>query len=225
MMNKQTNKKIKISETATRRYIENRRFTIQSLAEELEMKPVEIFELFPNRKSILLFFYESRLLIYKEQTKSIDNYSDFSLAEKLSNFFLTLLDQFLEHREFVLETYHSFISKKPRRTAFEKEFKNEIQTIFKSDRKLSGSASFFVNSLLYKTIYCHFNALMLFWANDGSDKYEQSFALVDKWCSLIEELFYNKILDKGFDFGKFLFYNSPFKEAFSGMNRNGDNTQ
>lgn len=221
-MNKQTNKKIKISEAAAKRYIENHRFTIQSLAEELEMKPVEIFELFPNRKSILLFFYQSRILIYKEQTKSIEKYSDFSLSEKLSNLFLTLLDQFLEYREFVLETYHSFISKSPLTTSFEKDFKNELRAIFTSDHQLSGSASFFVNRLLYKTIYCHFHALILFWSNDESEKYEQSFALVDKWCSLIEELFYNKILDKGFDFGKFLFYNSPFKETFSGINKNGD---
>lgn len=224
-MNKETKKKIEISETATKRYIENNRFTIQSLAEELEMNPKEIFELFPNRKSILLFFYESRILIYKEQTKAIDSYSDFSLSEKLSNLFLTLLDEFLEYREFVLETYNKFISKNPLGTDFENEFKNELKTIFESDTQLSGSASFFVNRFLYGTIYCHFHALILFWANDESEKYEQSLALVDKWCSLIEELFYNKILDKGFDFGKFLFYNSPFKHAFSSIKRSGEESQ
>lgn len=224
-MDKLTKKKIKISETATRRYIENNRFTIQSLAEELDIKPKEIFELFPNRKSILLFFYESRILIYKEQSKSIDSYSDFSLSEKLSNLFLTLLDEFMEHREFVLETYNKFISKNALSTNFEKEFKNELKTIFESDEQLSGSAAFFVNRFLYGTIYCHFHALLLFWSNDESEKYEQSSALVDKWCSLIQELFYNKVLDKGFDFGKFLFYNSPFKHAFSSVKRSGDKSQ
>lgn len=221
-MDKQSKRKIKISETATRKYIQNSRFTIQSLADELDMKPKEIFELFPNRKSILLFFYESRILLYQEQSESIDNYSDFSLSEKLSSLFLTLLDEFMDHREFVLETYGKFVSKNPLKTDFEKRFKNELKTIFKSDRQLSVSASFFVNRLLYGTIYCHFHALILFWMNDESDKYEKSFALVDKWCSLIQELFYNKILDKGFDFGKFLFYNSPFKHAFSSIKRSGE---
>lgn len=221
-MNKETKKKIEISETATRRYIENNRFTIQSLADDLDIKPKEIFELFPNRKSILLYFYESRILIYKDQTKAINGYSDFSLSEKLSNLFLTLLDEFMEYREFVLQTYSTFISKNPFGSNFEKEFKNELKIIFESDKQLSGSASFFVNSFLYGTIYCHFHALILFWSNDESEKYDQSFALVDKWCSLIQELFYNKILDKGFDFGKFLFYNSPFKDAFSSVKRNGE---
>ncbi|MDZ7718461.1 MAG: hypothetical protein U5K72_06535 [Balneolaceae bacterium] len=220
-MDKQTKKKIKISETAAKRYIENNRFTIQSLAERLDMKSSEIFELFPNRKSILLYFYESRLLICKDQTKLIDSYAEFSLSEKMSNLFLTLLDEFLEYREFVLETYKQFIVKSPFNTAFEKEFKRELKSIFESDDQLSGSASFFVNRLLFNTIYCHFHALILFWSNDESEKFEQSFALVDKWCSLIEELFYNKILDKGFDFGKFLFYNSPFKQAFSGITNSG----
>lgn len=185
------------------------------------MKSAEIFELFPNRKSILLFFYKSRLLKYREQTKSIEGYSDFTLSEKLSNLFLTLLDQFLDYREFVLETYNKFISKNALKTDFEKEFKDELKTIFKSDDQISASASFFINGLLYKIIYCHFHALILFWSNDESEKFEKSYALVDKWCSLIEELFYNKILDKGFDFGKFLFYTSPFKQAFSDIKSDG----
>ncbi|WP_234567033.1 hypothetical protein [Rhodohalobacter sp. 614A] len=221
-MDKQTKKKAKIAETAAKRYIENSRFTIQSLTKELDMKSAEIFELFPNRKSILLFFYESRLLAYREQTKSIQEYSEFTLSEKLSNLFLTLLDQFMEYREFVLNSYNQFISKNPSCTSFEREFKAELQSIFQSDQNLSGSSRFFVNRLLYTTIYYHFHALLLFWENDDSEKYEQSFALVDKWCSLIEELFYSKVVDKGFDFGKFLFYNSPFKHATSSFKSNGD---
>ena len=220
-MNKQIKKRIKISETAARRYIENNRFTIQSLADDLDMESAEIFELFPNRKSILLYFYQSRILLYKEQVKSIDNYADFTLSEKLSNLFLTLLDHFLEYREYVLETYNKLISKNALSTDFEKEFKDELKTIFKGDDQISGAASFFVSQLLFKTIYCHFHALILFWSNDESEKYEQSYALVDKWCSLIEEIFYNKILDKGFDFGKFLLYNSPFKQAFSNIKNDG----
>lgn len=221
-MDTQTKKKTKIAETAAKRYIENPRFTIQSLADELEMKTAEIFELFPNRKSILLFFYESRILAYREQTKSIEGYSDFSLNEKLSNLFLTLLDQFMEYREFVLSSYNKFISRNPSCTSFEREFKDELKIIFQSDQNISGSSRFFVNSLLYKTIYFHFHALILFWSKDESEKYEQSFALIDKWCSLIEELFYSKIVDKGFDFGKFLFYNSPFKHAISSFKSSGE---
>lgn len=220
-MDKQTKKKILISETAARRYIENNRFTIQSLAEKLEMDSSEIFEIFPNRKAILLYFYESRFLLFTEQIKSIDSYSNFSLSEKLSNLFLTLLDEFMNYREFVMETYSQFIAKNPSTSAFENHFKFELKKIFQSDNHIAASASLFTNRLLYKTIYYHFHALILFWSNDTSQKYEQSFALVDKWCSLIEEIFYNKIIDKGFDFGKFLFYNSPFKQAFSSMKNGG----
>lgn len=221
-MDKQTKKKTKIAESAAKRYIENPRFTIQSLADELDMKSAEIFELFPNRKSILLFFYESRLLSYHEQKKSIKGYEEFTLSEKLSNLFLTLLDQFLEYREFVLQTYNKFITRNPVCTSFEKKFKDELKTIFESDTNISGSSRFFTNSLLYSTIYYHFHALILFWSHDESEKFEQSFALVDKWCSLTEELFYSKIVDKGFDFGKFLLYNSPFKQAFSSFKSTGE---
>ena len=221
-MDKQTKRKSKIAEAAAKRYVENPRFSIQSLGKELDMETAEIFELFPNRKSILLYFYESRLLAYQEQKKSIDIYEEFTLSEKLSNLFLTILDQFLEYREFVLDTYGKFVARNPVCTPFEKEFKSELQNIFESDNHIAGSARFFTNSLLYATIFYHFHALILFWSRDESDRYEQSFALVDKWCSLIEEVFYSKIVDKGLDFGKFLFYNSPFKQAFSNINRSGE---
>lgn len=221
-MDKQTKKKSKIAEAAAKRYIENPRFTIQSLANELDMKSAEVFGLFPNRKSILLFFYESRLLAYHEQKKSIEGFEEFTLSEKLSNLFLTILDQFLEYREFVLETYGKFIARNPVYISFEQEFKKELKDIFQSDVNITGTSRFFTNGLLYATVYYHFHALILFWSKDESEKYERSFALVDKWCSLIEELFYSKIVDKGLDLGKFLLYNSPFKQAFSSINQSSD---
>ncbi len=221
-MDKQTKKKVKIAEAAAKRYIENRRFTIQSLAEKVDIKSKEIFELFPNRKSILLYFYKSRLIVYADQKKSIDGYSDFSLSEKLSNLFLSMLDQFLEYREFVLNSYNRFITSSPSCTSFEKLFKEELKAVFESDENLSVSSRFFVNRFLYATIYYHFHALILFWSRDDSETYEQSYALVDKWCSLVEELFYSRIVDKGFDLGKFLFYNSPFKHALSSIEGSGD---
>jgi len=215
-MNKQ--KKLKISEKATGRYVENNRFTIRSLAEEMNMDSSEIYELFPNRKSILLYFYESRLLLYNKQKESIDGYENFSLHEKLSNLFLTLLDQFMEYREFVTSSYYKLICKSAAPTNFEKKFKLELKSIFESDQNLSTVSRIILNQFFYKSIYIHFHGLIYFWANDDSETYEQSYALVDKWCSLIEEIFYNKILDKGFDFGRFLFYNSPFKNLITPLN-------
>ena len=207
--------KIEIAEEAANKYLLNKRFTIQALAKDLDLEPSEIFNLFPNRKSILLFYYESRIELYRDQKKSIKNYSEYTLSEKLSNLILTVLDLFTERREFVLNTYKPFIVNTLSDTAFEKSFKSEIKSIFESDHRISATAQILLNQTFYAILFHHFHALILFWAKDESAGRQQSFALVDKWCSFVEELFYNKIIDKGFDLGKFLFYNSPLKNLFS----------
>ena len=208
-MKKETKLRIKIAETATVRYIDNRRFTIQSLADELEITSKEIFDLFPNRSSILRYYYESRILLYRDQIKSIKEYSSFTLSEKLNTLFLSLLDQFSEQREYVLITYKQMNSSPVKKSAFEEHFKKALRDIFNSDDRIATSAKFFKNRLLYNAIYLQFHGLILFWKNDESHIYENSMALVDKWCALQEEIFYSRVIDKGFDLGKFLYYNSP----------------
>lgn len=211
-MDKELLLKIKISEAGAERYVENPRFTIQSLANKLEIDSKEIFLLFPNRSEILNFFYESRLILHKYQTQKIENYQDYSLSEKLSMLFLTMLDLFQDHREYVLLTYNNKISCSLTTQPFEREFKNEIKTIFTSDKNLNSGFSLLINNAFYYSIYQTFNGLIYFWRYDTSINYENSSALIDKWAAFIQELFYAKIAEKGFDLGKFLFYHSPLSQ-------------
>lgn len=217
-MNKETLLKIKISEAATGRYLSNPRFTIQSLAESLDMSAKDIFDLFPNRRSILDYFYESRMILYKESVKNLEDYSEFTLSERLNHLFLTLLDSFEEHREFVLNTYKEKVVWDKRRNAFRRLFKEELKTIFSNDPKITRSAFIIQNELLWKSILLQFHGLIAFWANDSSRMRENSMALADKWSSLIEEIFYTRIFDKGFDLGKFLWMNSSLNKCITDEN-------
>jgi len=214
-MDKETLLKIKICEAATGRYLSNPRFTIQSLAETLDMSAKDIFELFPNRRSILDYYYESRIILYKESVKNLEDYSEFTLSERLNHLFLTLLDSFEEHREFILNTYKDKVVWDKRRNAFRRLFKEELKTIFSNDPKITRSAFIIQNELLWKSILLQFYGLIAFWANDSSRMRENSMALADKWSSLIEEIFYTRIIDKGFDLGKFLWMNSSLNKCIS----------
>ncbi len=214
-MDKETKLKIKIADASASRYIENNRFTIQSLAQQLDIEPSVIFGHFPNRSAILDYFYESRLLLFAEDLKQIKGYSDFSLSEKMSNLFYLLIDQFQQHREFVLLTYKERILSPNCSSGFQKTFVRSLEEIFSADVQISSTASLCKGRFLYQSIFCHFHGLILFWMNDQSQNYVNSMALIDKWCSLIEEIYYSKIIDRGFDFTKFLFYQSPFSKMIS----------
>ena len=202
--------KTKISECAAGRYVKNRRFTYRSLADDLKIEGKEITKHFPNRSSILLYFYESRILLYQEQTNQIDDYPAFSLGEKLSNLFLTLFDMFNEHREFIQLSYEELALQHPD-SSFKKLFLKEIEQIFTSDNRIAASSRVFVNQRIYFLMFYSFNAILKSCFSDETGSHEHCMALTDKLCSFIEELFYTQVLDKGFDLGKFLIYNSPLK--------------
>jgi hypothetical protein len=217
-MDKETRLKIKISEAATKRYLSNNRFTIQSLADSLDMSSKDIFDLFPNRRSILDFYYKSRLILYRDSLENLEDYGEFTLSEKLNHLFLTLLDSFEAHREFTLTTYKERVVWDKRRNAFRKLFKDEVKEIFKQDPQISRSSFIIQNELLWKSILIQFHGLIAFWSNDSSRMRENSMALADKWSSFIEEIFYTRIIDKGFDLGKFLWMNSSLNKCITDEN-------
>ena len=214
-MDKETKLRTKIAEAAAQRYIENPRFTIQSLAKELKMDSADIFDLFPNRSSILRYYYTSTIIRFRNETASLEDYASYSLGEKLSALHLSLADQFQEQREFVLNTFKRGKYSPFRSSEFAREYKQILKSIFENDRNIPATAAPFINRFLYHSIHCQFIGLISFWKRDESRNYENTMALIDKWSALIEEVFYSRIAEKGFDLAKFLFYQSPLSECMT----------
>jgi len=219
-MNKKTDKKIRISDAAAVKYLENDRFTIASLADELDMEASEIYDFFPNRRSILQFYYEAAIIKYRRIITQIDDYSSFSMAEKLSTLALTLLDLFQENREFVKRTYPSYVVCKSGSTSFEKSLKQEIASIYKGDQKQSRAASLLNIEPIFELILYHFHGLIRFWLRDHSEGYQKTMELVDKWTAFVQEVNYSSILDRGFELAKFAAYQTPLKNVFSSSHNN-----
>lgn len=210
-MNKHELKR-KISEAAAKRAAVNTYFSIASLAAKAGVKETEIQELFKTRNEILEFYYESRISIYKEQRKKIDDYSEFSLSEKISNLSLTIVELLGEDKDFVEKTYSQLVAKKIYcESGFRREMISELDQIFSDDGNISTACRPFLNSYSYNLIFTQFHGLIWFWLSDKSPHQENTLALIDKWSAVIEEICYSKITDKGFDLLKFLAYNSPLK--------------
>ena len=212
-MNKKTKKKIQIAEAAADRYVENERFSFESLAEKMGTDTKEILNHFPSRRSILEFYYEAQLIRYREISSKIDGYDQFTLAEKLSNLALTLLDLFNENREFVVKSYSRFIVCTRNKTAFEKQILSEFDEIISEDQNKSTITAFLNSTLLHRALLHHFHGLVKFWSTDRSENFQKSMELIDKWTALAEAIAYSGITDKAAGLAKFLIYNSPFKEC------------
>ncbi|CAN5386927.1 hypothetical protein BH23BAC3_BH23BAC3_25950 [soil metagenome] len=219
-MNKETKEKIHIAKAGAHLYKKNPYFSMSALAAATVTDIDIIYKHFPNRISVLEYFYESILIEYQEITQKIEGYMEFTLSEKLSNLALTLIDLMAEHKEFVSQTYRRLIVCTSREQAFNEAFKVQLKMIYENDPNQSSLSSALNIEMLYKAGLTNFHILIKFWLHDKSPANQKTMELVDKWTSFVQEVHYTAVLDKGFEFAKFLFYNSPLNPSGKTSNYN-----
>ena len=196
------NTKIELSEAAIDLYIEDK-FSIPNLTNATGKTASQIYALFPNKKSILHFYYPSLVIRYRAMVDEIEDFDSYTISEKLSNFTFTLFDMMDERRSFVDETYHKYEWKCTSSTDFQKEVKGLFKEFFTNDGRIATSAGFFMGDLFYSSLKTQYQYLIKFWLEDESEDRERTFALTDKITGFIEELVYSKVVDKGFDLAKY----------------------
>jgi AcrR family transcriptional regulator len=218
-------KKIELSLAAVTLYEKNGgNFTVAELSAETGIEQNTIYELFPGKKSILKYYYNTIVLRYRFMIEEIDGFKEFSISEKLSNFMFTSFDLLNEHPAFVKETFYDYQCKAFKTSSFEKEVDELFKTFFEEDPNISISAAVFTGSSFYALLRQKYLAIVLFWLHDDSEHKDKTFALVDKLNSFVEEVMYNKVIDKGFDLLKFSltssgmfsdlpFVNNPFNSS------------
>ena len=89
------------------------------------------------------------------------------------------------------------------------DFADEVSTVYKDfltrDGNLSVTAGLVTRPLFYRWMTSEFIALVEFWIRDTSTSKERTIGLVDRACSLFEDVLYSELIDKSFDFSKYLY--------------------
>lgn len=199
------NKKIEIAFTAAHLYEENNKFSIPDLIEATEMSASDIFELFPSKKAIREYYFTSLIYQYWAMISEIDGFEEYRVSEKFSNFIYTQFDMMGEHPSFVADYYNKTVIYKGSSSEFHKEVKELFRDFMNTDSEIAVSAAFLMKDLFYSLLTTQYLHLVKFWISDESDGKERTLALVDKLTSLLEEVVYNKTVDKSFDLIKYLF--------------------
>lgn len=182
-------------------------FTLKKIAEELDIEVSEIFNHFPDKKSILQFFYAAHVVRYEFMIDDIEDYQSYSISEKFSNFVYASFDMFAEKQAFVEDTFGKLIIRSCEKTDFEEEIERLIRKFLTKDKGISLSSAFVLNSYFYSYLRRQYLYLIRFWLKDDSDNKELTMELTDKLANLLQELLYNNVVDKSFDLGKFLYAN------------------
>ena len=202
------------AEAAPDYYLQCAVFSLKGFAEYLEEDEQEIYQYFPESDDLLQFYYELQVLKYRQMVEEIDDFDQLSLAEKLSNFAYTMFDLFSEDRQFVAATFEQEIL----HTYYKSDFQEDVEDLFKeyieADPRVSTSSQFVTWPLFYSFLANEYLHLVHFWIDDSSENYEKTMAFTDKMTIFLQELMYSKILDKGFDLGRFLTSNGVISHRY-----------
>ena len=142
---------------------------------------------------------------YWAMIDEIDDFHRLVISEKLGNFIYTMLEMFTDHKLFVKDTFTHLVARK----GVKSDFADEVSAVYKDfltrDGNLSITAGLVTRPLFYRWMTTQFIALIEFWIRDTSASKERTIGLVDKACSLFEDVLYSELIDKGLDLSKYLY--------------------
>ena len=209
----QITSKIELSLLAAELYQKKGRLSMRDLINSSEMSASQIFELFPAKDAMLAYAYPSMVIQYWAMIDEIDEFHRLLISEKLGNFIYTMLEMFSDHKLFVKDTFTRLVAFKGVKSDFADEVSAVYEDFLTRDGNLSITAGLVTRPLFYRWMTTQFIALIEFWIRDTSASKERTIGLVDKACSLFEDVLYSELIDKGLDFSKYLYstLNTTFK--------------
>ena len=203
--------KLEITEAAVELYVEqDGEFSFNQVAGKTGLDVADIFDYFPNKQEILQFYYASLVIRYRLMIEEIEDFDDYLLGEKLSNFIYSTFDMMNEHSEFVEQTYSKQVYHSFYKTEFEKEAEALFREFFESDDRISGSSLFLLNDYFYAFLRKKYLYIVHCWITDESEGGELTMAWTDKLTGFVQELFYSAVLDKGYDLVTFMVQHNLF---------------
>ncbi|MBK97689.1 MAG: hypothetical protein CL672_02720 [Balneola sp.] len=210
----QITSKIELSLLAAELYQKKGRLSMRDLINKSEISITMIYDLFPNKDALISYAYPSMVFQYWAMIDEIDDFHKLVISEKLGNFIYSMFEMFSDHELFVKDTFTRLVACK----GVKSDFADEVSAVYKDfltrDSNLSITAGLVTRPFFYRWMTSQFIAVIEYWIRDTSTNKERTIGLVDKACSLFEDVLYSELIDKGFDFSKYLYttLNTTFRD-------------
>lgn len=184
------------------------------IAEAAGIPASGIYTHFPNVPSVFNFWYESLPQRYRLMITELDEYSELTLSEKLTNMMLTITDMMEEQLPFVRATFSTMVFKNQSWHPFCKENEALLKEIISTHQGLSRTAQIVLWDDVYAFLSKEFLHVIKFWMRDTSPDRQKTMALLDTFNGLVSELMTNRIIDKGTDLARFFWDEGLIKIPF-----------
>jgi len=221
MTNQEQEIKLNIVDAAIRVYSTDRiRFTSDILALEAGISKDELYQYFESKYAVIRYYYEWTVNQYESMISEIEDFADFTTAEKISNFLYTLFDILDEQEQFVRLTYRRYIYHALMKTGFQQHMEQLYKSFIDNDDSIPSFNKNMAALPLNRTLARTSMWIISYRLDDESPQQEKTLALVDKVTALFDEILTNTVPDKTLDLITFLGSNSkiidqiPFTDSF-----------
>ena len=183
--------------------------TMQKIARQASIGDATIYNYFPTKEAILLAYYSDRLEDCMVRIEAIEDFPEYSLAEKLQGFFETSLELYLPDREFVGKTFSAVfftfsLDRKPLQ-ALRERFTEMLHTIFQGAVEAEEIPAPVFKNLIYQLFWEYYLGVVFYWLEDRSDQFNQTSLLIDQSLDLACAVLKAGLVNKVFDLAAFLF--------------------
>jgi AcrR family transcriptional regulator len=183
--------------------------TMKAIAQKAEVGIATIYNYFPNKDKILYAYFEDKYLSLGAQLESIEGFDEFELNEQIQTLIETLLENFLEDREFVEEAAYlaifspltSFNDSKQSRDIFLDIAKN----IWNKQLKKANSPTPITQDWMLLMFWEYYLGIVAYWLKDESPNFNHTTQLIDKTSEIIKMTLENDFIGKFMDLGTFLY--------------------
>lgn len=183
--------------------------TMKAIAQQAEVGIATIYNYFPNKEKILYAYFEEKYLMLSQEIDKIEGFNDFELNEKIQTLIETLLENFLEDREFVEEAAYlaifspltSFNDSKKSRDIF----LDIAKKIWDKQLEKSNSPTPITQDWMLLMFWEYYLGIVAYWLRDESPSFNHTTQLIDQTSEIIKMTLENDFIGKFMNLGTFLY--------------------
>jgi len=196
--------------------------TMREISDRAGYGSATIYHYFPNKEKILYAYFENKHKELIKLLKEVPDFSEFTLKEKLQVQIESLLDMYLEDREFVQEAYKLMFDS-PLRTFTEMipikdTFLKTVNDFFEDSIKKNEISEYVFKGFI-NNLYWDFTGLVIiYWCNDNSEGFSNTSQFIDMTLDIIVEILRSGLIVKFSNIASFIFRNHIYSN-FNNISR------
>ncbi len=185
--------------------------TMREISSKAGLGTATIYHYFPDKEKILYTYFLEKHREVPALLQKVPDFSEFSLKEKLQIQIETLLDIYLQDREFVQEAFKMMFDS-PLRTFTELSpvkdtFTGTANGFFEESIRKNEIKDHVFKNFLNNIYWDYASLVILYWCSDNSKGFVNTSQFIDMSLDIIVEVLKSGIISKLADIGVFLFRN------------------